>query len=104
MPTYADGAASLRRACFVQSFRGSVAPFCGLFALLFELLEARYVLVGEVEAVGREGGCEDELTDGCAGGNDGRHIEMLVLVRWLWCGLYMRLGYRACDEGKRHSY
>jgi hypothetical protein len=38
-----------------------IAPFCSLFALLFVLLEARDILVGEEEAVARERRGAEEL-------------------------------------------
>lgn len=49
--THTYSPACLRRSCLVQALRGGVTPFCGFFALLFILLEARYVAVGEEEAV-----------------------------------------------------
>jgi hypothetical protein len=53
----------------VQALSSGVTPFRGFFALLFVLLEARYVAVGEEEAVTGEGGGECELEDGFGEGN-----------------------------------
>ena len=53
---YCNRSAGLCRARLMQPLRCGTRPFCRFFALLFVLLQARYVLVGEVEAVGAEGG------------------------------------------------
>jgi hypothetical protein len=58
----------------VQALCGGVTPFRGFFALFFVLLEARDVLVGEEEAVAREGGGAEELEDGFCDG-DGRVVH-----------------------------
>jgi hypothetical protein len=62
----------------MQALLGRVAPFRGLFALLFVLLEACDVLVGEEEAVGGEGGGEGELEEGFCEGYGG-HCGIVVV-------------------------
>lgn len=58
----------------MQPVRSGLAPFCGFLALCFVLLEAGDVLVGEEEAVGGDGGGEEELEDGFGEGDVGGHF------------------------------
>jgi hypothetical protein len=61
---------------------GGITPFRGLLALLFVLLKAGDVLVGEEEAVGGQGGGDAELEDGFAEGDWVSHGERGYVYVW----------------------